>query len=286
MTATLIDGKSIAKELRQEIKQQILDRVNSGKVSPGLAVILVGDDPASGIYVKNKQLACDEVGIFSKKISTPSSITEEDLLELIENLNKDDSIHGILVQLPLPIHINEKRVLMQVHPSKDVDGFHPQNLGKLAQRDPFLQACTPLGVMLMLEKLKIDPKGMNATIIGASQIVGRPMALSLLNAGSTVTVCHRFTRSIKEEIQRADLLVVAAGKPGLVPGEWIKKDAVVIDVGMNRLANGKLVGDVHFEEALKRASYITPVPGGVGPMTVACLLKNTLDAANHIDGIN
>jgi methylenetetrahydrofolate dehydrogenase (NADP+)/methenyltetrahydrofolate cyclohydrolase len=278
MSATIIDGKKIAATLSRSLQEHISALVTQGHPQPGLTVILVGHNPASAVYVRNKQAACEKAGIQSTLVEKPASITEDELVSLIEYYNHDAATHGILVQLPLPHHINVKRILETISPHKDVDGFHPANIGKLAQRDPFLQPCTPLGVMHMLQSLKLDVKGMNATVIGASQIVGRPMAICLMNAGATVTVCHRFTKDLRANVENADCLVVAAGHPGLVPGSWIKPGAIVIDVGMNRLDNGKLVGDVDFAGAKERASYITPVPGGVGPMTVACLLQNTVVA--------
>lgn len=282
MTAQLIDGKATAAHLRQQIKDRVDARLSSGLPPPGLAVILVGNDPASQVYVAHKRKDCTEVGIRSINHDLPAETRQEDLLALIDQLNADESVHGILVQLPLPPHIDTTAVIERIAPEKDVDGFHPYNVGRLAQRIPQLRPCTPYGVMTLLEHAGIDIKGMDAVVVGASNIVGRPMALELLLAGCTVTVTHRFTRDLRAHVERADLLVVAVGKPGLIKGEWIKPGAVVIDVGINRLADGRLVGDVEFETAKERAAWITPVPGGVGPMTRAMLLKNTLDAAERL----
>lgn len=282
MTAQLIDGKATAAHLRQHIKDRVDARLSSGLPPPGLAVILVGNDPASQVYVAHKRKDCTEVGIRSINHDLPAETRQEDLLALIDQLNADESVHGILVQLPLPPHIDTTAVIERIAPEKDVDGFHPYNVGRLAQRIPQLRPCTPYGVMTLLEHAGIDIKGMDAVVVGASNIVGRPMALELLLAGCTVTVTHRFTRDLRAHVERADLLVVAVGKPGLIKGEWIKPGAVVIDVGINRLADGRLVGDVEFETAKERAAWITPVPGGVGPMTRAMLLKNTLDAAERL----
>jgi methylenetetrahydrofolate dehydrogenase (NADP+)/methenyltetrahydrofolate cyclohydrolase len=254
---------------------------SQGKRRPGLAVVLVGDDPASQVYVRNKRAACEECGLVSVSHDLPHSATQTELLSLIERLNADDAIDGVLVQVPLPDHIDERVVIEAIAPDKDVDGFHPYNVGRLALRNPLMRPCTPYGVIRMLERCGIPAKGQHAVVVGASNLVGRPMALELLLAGATVTVCHRFTEDLRTHIERADLLVVAVGKPGLIPGEWVKPGAVVVDVGINRMPNGKLCGDVQFEAALERASWITPVPGGVGPMTVAILMKNTLESAQQ-----
>ncbi|HEX7026010.1 MAG TPA: bifunctional methylenetetrahydrofolate dehydrogenase/methenyltetrahydrofolate cyclohydrolase FolD [Gammaproteobacteria bacterium] len=276
MTAQIIDGKSIAAETRAEITQRIAELARQGKTSPGLAVVLVGNDPASQVYVSNKRKACEEVGIHSFAYDLPESTSQQDLLQLIETLNRDPAVHGILVQLPLPSHIDSTTVIDHIAPGKDVDGFHPCNVGRLAQRIPVLRPCTPFGILKLLESIGTTVKGKNAVVVGASNIVGRPMALELLLKGATVTVCHRFTEDLAFHVKAADILVVAVGKPSIIPGEWVKPGATVIDVGMNRLENGELAGDVEFEAAAKRAAWITPVPGGVGPMTVAMLLKNTL----------
>jgi methylenetetrahydrofolate dehydrogenase (NADP+)/methenyltetrahydrofolate cyclohydrolase len=242
-------------------------------------VILVGDDPASEIYVRNKRTACEECGFVSVSHDLPHSTTQTELLSLIEKLNRDPAIDGILVQVPLPDHIDERKVIETITPEKDVDGFHPYNVGRLALRIPLMRPCTPYGVIKLLEHTDVAAKGRHAVIVGASNLVGRPMALELLLAGATVTVCHRFTTDLRPHVEQADILVVAVGKPGIVPGEWVKPGAVVIDVGITRMPDGKLKGDVQFEAARERASWITPVPGGVGPMTVAILMKNTLESA-------
>jgi methylenetetrahydrofolate dehydrogenase (NADP+)/methenyltetrahydrofolate cyclohydrolase len=240
---------------------------------------MVGDNPASEIYVRNKRKACEETGIVSVAHDLPHSTTQMELLQLIDRLNADPAIDGILVQLPLPEHIRPSSVLERIDPAKDVDGFHPYNVGRLALRIPLIRPCTPYGIVKMLDALGISPRGKHAVIVGASNIVGRPMALELLLMGATVTVCHRFTTDLESCVRAGEILVVAAGKPGLIPGEWVRPGAVVIDVGMNRLPDGRLVGDVRFDEAKERAGWITPVPGGVGPMTIAALMKNTLESA-------
>ena len=279
MTAQIIDGKAIAAELRATVGEQVQQRKKDGFDSPGLAVILVGADPASQVYVRKKREACEEAGFLSRSYDLDSDTSEAHLLELIDTLNKDVAVHGILVQLPLPPHINSTRVLEAIHPEKDVDGFHPYNVGRLMQRIPVLRPCTPYGIIHLLNEIGEPYKGRHAVIVGASNIVGRPMGLELLLAGATVTTTHRFTRDLKAHIAMADILVVAVGKPGFIDGDWIKPGATVIDVGVNRLENGKLTGDIQFEKAVEKAAWITPVPGGVGPMTVAMLMKNTLQAA-------
>ncbi len=279
MAGRIIDGKAIAADIRREVREQSDRLAARGKRRPGLAVVLVGDDPASRIYVRNKRMACEECGFISVSHDLPHSATQTELVSLIEQLNSDPAIDGILVQVPLPDHIDERAVIEAISPEKDVDGFHPYNVGRLALRNPLMRPCTPYGVIRLLERCGISPKGMNSVVVGASNLVGRPMALELLLAGATVTVCHRFTTELREHVERAELLVVAVGKPGLIPGEWVKPGAIVVDVGINRLPDGKLVGDVQFERAVERASWITPVPGGVGPMTVAILMKNTLESA-------
>ncbi len=277
MTAQIIDGKAVASKLRQSIADKVAQRINAGKPAPGLAVILVGDDPASSIYVNKKVQACQEIGFQSRKIELPASTQEQELLDTIDDLNADPDIHGVLLQLPIPEHINSNRMLEHIAPHKDVDGFHAFNLGRLVQRNPLLRSCTPKGIVSLLESIEgVDIRGMDAVIVGASNIVGRPMALELLIKGCTTTVCHRFTRDLKAHVERAELVIVAVGKPGIVKGEWIKPGAIVIDVGINRLEDGRVVGDVDFESAAKNAGWITPVPGGVGPMTVATLMENTL----------
>ena len=283
MTAQIISGTQLASQIKSNVAQQISQYVAQGKRAPGLAVILVGADPASQVYVGSKRKSCAEIGIVSKSYDLPETTTEQALLELIEELNQDTEIDGILVQLPLPKHIDSTKVIEQISPEKDVDGFHPYNVGRLCQRIPTLRACTPYGVMKLLETTGISFYGKHAVIVGASNIVGRPMALELLLAGCTVTVTHRFTEDLASHIRQADILVVAVGKPKFIKGEWIKEGAVVVDVGINRL-EGKLVGDVEFDVAAQRASYITPVPGGVGPMTVAMLMQNTLSAYEKQQG--
>lgn len=281
MSARIIDGKSIAQTIRTEVAEKVKQRINAGKRAPGLAVILVGDNPASQIYVGSKRRACEEVGFISRSYDLPDTTSEADLLNLIDQLNEDNTIDGILVQLPLPAGIDNVKVLERIHPDKDVDGFHPYNIGRLCQRAPKLRPCTPRGIVTLLERCNIPMNGLNAVIIGASNIVGRPMSLELLLAGCTTTVTHRFTKDLRFHVEHADLVVVAVGKPNFIPGEWIKPGAIVIDVGINRLESGKVVGDVDFEAASQRAGWISPVPGGVGPMTVATLIQNTLQACEE-----
>lgn len=281
MTARIIDGKKIAAALRQNLKKHIQARCEKGLRKPGLAVILVGSDPASEVYVRNKRSGCEDANIKSLAYDLDSDTSEEKLLTLIDELNNDDSVDGILVQLPLPDHIDTEIVIERIRPDKDVDGFHPYNVGRLASRMPVLRPCTPRGVMTLLASTGESIRGQNAVIVGASNHVGRPMALELLLAGCTTTICHRFTKDLEAHVRQAEILVVAVGKPGIVKGEWIKPGAVVIDVGINRSEDGKLIGDLDFETAKEKAGWITPVPGGVGPMTVATLLQNTLDAAEN-----
>lgn len=281
MTAKIIDGKQIASEVRQQVAKRIGQRLKSGKRAPCLAVVIVGDDPASHVYVRNKKNACKEVGIESLSYDLPETTTQASLLSLVDDLNSNDAVDGILVQLPLPEGLDGNEVLERIKPSKDVDGFHAFNLGRLAQRMPTLRPCTPKGVMKLLESTGVDLHGLESVVVGASNIVGRPMSLELLLAGSTVTTTHRFTRDLPSHLARADIVVVGVGIPGLVKGEWIKEGAIVIDVGINRLDDGRLVGDVEYDVAAERAGWITPVPGGVGPMTVACLMENTLEAAER-----
>ncbi|ART81625.1 bifunctional methylenetetrahydrofolate dehydrogenase/methenyltetrahydrofolate cyclohydrolase [Oceanisphaera profunda] len=281
MSAQIIDGKAIAQAVRSQVAERVAERTRAGKRPPGLAVILVGANPASQVYVGSKRRACEEVGFISKSYDLPKDTTEQHLLALIDELNNDATIDGILVQLPLPNHIDSTPVIERIHPHKDVDGFHPYNIGRLAQRIPALRPCTPKGIMTLIERSHIKTHGLNAVVVGASNIVGRPMTLELLLAGCTTTTCHRFTEDLKTKVGEADLLVVAVGKPGFIPGSWIKPGAVVIDVGINRLDDGRLVGDVEYEVAAERAAYITPVPGGVGPMTVASLMENTLIACER-----
>ena len=281
MAAKIIDGKTIAQQVRVEVVEKVKQRLAAGKRAPGLAVVLVGENPASQIYVASKRRACEEVGFHSRSYDLPATTREADLLELIDKLNQDDEIDGILVQLPLPAGIDNVKVLERITPDKDVDGFHPYNVGRLCQRAPTLRPCTPRGIVTLLERYNIDTYGLNAVVVGASNIVGRPMSMELLLAGCTTTVTHRFTKDLRHHIEHADLLVVAVGKPGFIPGDWIKPGAIVIDVGINRLESGKVVGDVDYDSASARASYITPVPGGVGPMTVATLIQNTLQACEE-----
>jgi methylenetetrahydrofolate dehydrogenase (NADP+)/methenyltetrahydrofolate cyclohydrolase len=281
MSARIIDGKSIAGNIRQQIRQSIDERLAAGKRRPGLAVILVGNDPASEIYVRNKRLACEESGIVSRSYDLDEDTSQQQLLDLIDSLNEDAEIDGILVQLPLPGDINAETIIERIHPDKDVDGFHPYNVGRLALRIPQLRPCTPCGIMTLLDSTEESYYGREAVVVGASNHVGRPMLLELLLAGATTTCCHRFTKDLQAHVARAEILIVAAGKPGLVPGEWIRPGATVIDVGIHRSDKG-LIGDVVFETARQRASWITPVPGGVGPMTVATLLQNTLHAADAL----
>ena len=282
MSAQLIDGKAIAKSLRDQVKVKVQKMTEDGHRAPGLAVILVGQDPASEVYVKGKRRACEEVGFKSFSYDLPPTTSQQELEDLIQSLNTNEEVDGILLQLPVPEHINSTPLLDMIQPDKDVDGFHPFNLGKLAQRAPLLESCTPKGIMTLLKTTKIDLKGKEAVVVGASNHVGRPMMLELLLAGCTVTTTHRFTQDLQSHVARADILVVAVGKPGIVKGEWVKEGATVIDVGINRLDNGKLIGDIGFDAAKERASYITPVPGGVGPMTIATLIENTLYAAANL----
>jgi len=278
MTAKIIDGKEVAATIRSQVRGQIDQLVAGGEQTPGLAVILVGNDPASQVYVRNKRRACLQTGIRSFEHDLPASTSQEVLLALIDELNADATVDGILVQLPLPPQMDTSKVIERIDPDKDVDGFHPYNVGRLAQRMPRLRPCTPYGVMTLLHHYQYKVKGRHAVVVGASNIVGRPMSLELLLHGATTTVCHKFTPDLQAHVARADVLVAAAGRAGLVKGDWIKPGAVVLDVGLSRGDDGKLHGDVLFEEASKRASMITPVPGGVGPMTVAMLMKNTLEA--------
>ncbi|MFL9707467.1 bifunctional methylenetetrahydrofolate dehydrogenase/methenyltetrahydrofolate cyclohydrolase FolD [Aeromonas veronii] len=281
MSAKIIDGKQVAQTIRSQVAAQVQQRLAAGKRAPGLAVILVGADPASQVYVGSKRRACEEVGFLSRSYDMSATASQEELLALIDQLNADSHVDGILVQLPLPDHFDTTQVLERIQPDKDVDGFHPYNVGRLAQRIPALRPCTPKGIMTLIETTGVKTHGLHAVVVGASNIVGRPMTLELLLAGCTTTTCHRFTRDLEEQVRRADLLVVAVGKPNFIPGEWIKPGALVIDVGINRLADGSLVGDVEFETARSHASFITPVPGGVGPMTVASLMENTLIACSE-----
>lgn len=279
MTAKILDGKALSEQILQQVRLGVEARLSAGKRAPALAVILVGAEPASAIYVRNKRRSCEIAGVRSVSHDLPATISQGELLSLIDQLNEDPAIDGILVQLPLPKHIDPETIIERIHPDKDVDGFHPYNVGRLALRIPVLRPCTPRGVMTLLKTTGEDLKGRNAVIVGASNIVGRPMGLELLLAGCTVTTTHRFTRDLQSFVSQAEILVVAVGKPKFIPGSWIPEGATVIDVGINRLPDGTICGDVEFETAKQRAAWITPVPGGVGPMTVATLLENTLEAA-------
>jgi len=279
MAARILDGKSIADQLIQDIRRQVEERRSAGQRVPGLAVILLGGDPASSIYVRNKRRACDAAGVLSISHDLQAETSQADLLALIRQLNEDPTVDGILVQAPLPAHIDAETVVETIRPDKDVDGFHPYNIGRLAMRLPTLRSCTPYGVMRLLAITDEPLRGKHAVVVGASNHVGRPMALELLMAGCTVTVCHSGTRDLPGHVGQADIVVAAVGKPEMVKGAWIKEGALVVDVGINRLDDGRLAGDVEFAVARERAGWITPVPGGVGPMTVATLLQNTLEAA-------
>ncbi len=282
MSAKIIDGKAIAAGLRKQVAESVSKRLENGLRAPGLAVILVGSDPASEIYVGKKHQACKEAGFLSKSFHLAEETSEDELMTLIDQLNNDNNIDGILVQLPLPKHLDADRLQDAIHADKDVDGFHAINLGRLIQRRPLLRPCTPKGIITLLETVTKNLQGVEAVVVGASNIVGRPMALELMMHGATVTVCHRFTKNLAFHVGRAELLIVAVGNPDVVKAEWIKPGAIVIDVGVNRMQDGSLQGDIDFEVARKQASWITPVPGGVGPMTVATLLENTLYAAEKL----
>lgn len=281
--AAQLDGKKISQQRIEAVAQAVKARQEKGLHTPCLAVVLVGDDPASAVYVRNKKLACQKSGIESRSYELPSDTTQDDLLKLVDELNGDPAVDGILVQLPLPAHIDSQAVLERIEPHKDVDGFHPYNVGRLVVKMPLMRPCTPKGVMTLLEAYGIDPKGKKAVVVGASNIVGRPQALELLLSRATVTICHSATQNLADEVAAADILVVGVGIPNFVKGEWVKPGAVVIDVGINRLDDGSLCGDVEFDVAKERASMITPVPGGVGPMTIATLLENTVHAASLHD---
>lgn len=278
MTAKIIDGKAIAAACRQNLKQRIQQQTASGQRAPGLTVILVGEDPASQVYVRNKQKACEEVGIHSQLLRVSAEISEDELLKMVQSLNNDNSVDGILVQLPLPDHINEPRVTESILPHKDVDGFHPQNIGRLLQKQPELRPCTPYGCIKLIESTGEPIQGKRAVVVGASNIVGRPMAMELLLANATVTICNSKTRDLRAEVARAEILVVGVGHADFIPGDWIPDGCIVIDVGINRLDDGSLAGDIAYATASERAGWITPVPGGVGPMTVAMLMENCMTA--------
>ena len=285
MSAKLINGKEIAAQVRQQVAAGVEARKQKGLRAPGLAVVLVGHDPASQVYVGNKRKACEQAGILSLSYDLPEDTSQAALEALVDELNENPDVDGILVQLPLPSHLDADPILVKIRPDKDVDGFHPYNIGRLMQRKPTLRPCTPAGVITLLDSIGTPYKGQHAVIVGASNIVGRPMSMELLLKGATTTVCHRFTDNLEKFVGEADILVAAVGKPGIIKGEWVKRGATVIDVGINRMDDGKLCGDVDFDAAAERAAYITPVPGGVGPMTIATLLENTLYAADvlHAD---
>ena len=276
--AKIISGKEVSAKVKNEVKEKTLELKNKG-IEVGLAVVIVGDDPASRVYVNNKKKACEEVGFTSYEYALPAETTEEELLALVDKLNKDDKVNGILVQLPVPKHINETAVINAISPDKDVDAFHPVNVGKIMIGDYAFLPCTPAGVMELIDSTGVDMAGKSCVVIGRSNIVGKPMSMLLLHRSGTVTICHSKTKNLKEICANADILVAAVGRPNFVTGDMVKEGAVVIDVGINRLENGKLCGDVNYEEAEKKAAFITPVPGGVGPMTIAMLMKNTLTAA-------
>lgn len=278
--ANIIDGKAIASRFKDTLKEEV-NFLKGRSVKPGLAVVLVGDNPASLVYVKAKGKACEEIGINSFQYTLHKDIAQKELLWQISELNNDAKVHGILVQLPLPDHLDEELILEAISPEKDVDGFHPVNVGRLVIGKPLFQPCTPLGIMKLLEDTGMELAGKEAVVAGRSNIVGKPIALMLLHKNATVTICHSKTLNLREKVKKADILIAAVGRPHMIKGEWIKQEAVVIDVGINRLDNGKLVGDVEFEEAQKRAAFITPVPGGVGPMTIAMLMHNTVEAAKR-----
>ena len=279
MSATILDGNAIASEIKSRIRATVSERVAAGGRKPGLAVVLVGQDPASELYVKLKQRDCEEVGFKSVVVRLPVETPQPRVVSVLDELNDDPTIDGILVQLPLPTHIDSNEVIERVAPDKDVDGLHPYNMGRLAARKPLLRSCTPKGVMTLLRHTGVELRGLDATIIGASNDVGRPMTLELLLAGCTVTTAHKFTRNTRGHVERADIVISATGKPGLVKGSWIREGSIVIDVGITRQPDGRLLGDIEFDEAVKRAAWITPVPGGVGPMTRASMLENALFAA-------
>ncbi len=279
--ATIIDGKAISAAVRAELKSETEALIASTGVRPGLAVIIVGEDPASQVYVRNKRRACDEIGYYSESYELPANTTQEELNTLVDKLNADPHIHGILCQLPLPKHLDENQVILRIDPKKDVDAFHPYNVGKIMIGDYSFLPCTPAGVMVLLECSGIDVAGKECVVVGRSNIVGKPQAMLLLHANGTVTICHSRTRNLAEVCRRADILIAAIGKPEFFTADMVKEGAVVIDVGMNRKADGKLCGDVDFASVAPKASYITPVPGGVGPMTITMLMKNTLTAAKE-----
>lgn len=281
MAATIIDGKGLALALREHIKDEVTTLAGKSGIQPGLAAVLVGDDPASAVYVKNKRLACEKAGLYPEEHRLPASTSQEDLLRLVEQLNENPRIHGILVQLPLPSHIDSKVILQAVSPNKDVDGFHPLNIGRLVEGDPLFVPCTPKGIIHLIDSTGQDISGKRAVIIGRSNIVGKPVAMLLLHRHATVTICHSRTKDLPGVVREADIIVAAIGKPHFVTSDMVKEGALIIDVGINRLSDGKLVGDVDFSGVQNNAGWITPVPGGVGPMTIAMLLQNTLESAKQ-----
>lgn len=282
MSAKILDGKLTATKIQSSIAKKVNERIEKNRRAPGLAVIIVGEDPASLIYVSNKRIACEKLGFYSVAYNLPTHISQTELEDLLDNLNNDERIDGIIVQTPLPAHLDTWKVVEKIRFDKDVDGFHPYNVGRLALRKPLLRPCTPYGIIRLLKNYEIDLKGMHAVVVGSSNTVGRPMALELLLNKTTVTVCHKFTKELAHHIKSADLLIVAIGQPHIISSSWIKDNAIVVDVGITRLSNGKICGDVDFVTASSRASWITPVPGGVGPMTVTTLLENTLYAAENL----
>nr|CRH07771.1 bifunctional protein [include 5, 10-methylene-tetrahydrofolate dehydrogenase; 5, 10-methylene-tetrahydrofolate cyclohydrolase] [Candidatus Magnetococcus massalia] len=283
--AQVIDGKAVALSLREDLRVEVEQLQKNHQLTPGLAVVLVGDDPASHVYVRNKKIACEKAGIASFSHELPDTTSEADLLALIDQLNQDEKVHGILVQLPLPKHIDDKKILEAISPAKDADGFHPYNVGRLATGDPTFQPCTPWGVMELLKSAGVDPNGKHAVVVGRSNIVGKPVALMLLAAHATVTICHSRTPDLPATVGQADIVIAAVGRAKMIPGDWLKEGAVVIDVGINRDDDGKLCGDVDYASCAEKASAITPVPGGVGPMTIAMLLKNTVEGAKRTHGV-
>ncbi|KTC67907.1 Bifunctional protein FolD protein [Legionella birminghamensis] len=284
MTAQILDGKSLASRVKMSLKEEIEQRQSMGLTTPGLAVILVGNDSASEVYVAAKRKACAEVGMNSFAYDLPVHTDENTLLQLIDFLNKDENTHGILVQLPLPKHINESVIIEAISPLKDVDGFHPYNIGRLTQRAPLLRPCTPVGIIELLKSYDIPLRSKDTLVIGASNIVGRPMALEFLLSAATVTIAHRFTRNLEKHVRNAEIIVVATGKMGVLDINWLAGHQIIVDVGIHRLENGRICGDVDFEKAVEKVAWITPVPGGVGPMTIAMLLQNTLNAARYLTG--
>jgi methylenetetrahydrofolate dehydrogenase (NADP+)/methenyltetrahydrofolate cyclohydrolase len=283
MTAQILDGRTLAKKIKEDLANEVLSLTKNKKRPPSLAVVLVGEDPASTIYVRNKRKACIEVGIQSLDYNLKADVSENELLELIHKLNHSKNIDGILIQLPLPPNIDTYKIIESLNPEKDVDGFHPYNLGRLAQKNPFLRPCTPKGIITLLKAYEISITGKNAVVVGASNIVGRPMALEFLLAGATVTICHRLTQNLEQIIRQSEIIVLAAGKIDVIDYNWLNETQVLVDVGIHRLDTGKLRGDVDFLKAKEKVAWISPVPGGVGPMTICALLQNTIQATNLSD---